>query len=76
MTASELLKAVLDAAPWLSPPLLLAFALQKGYWISGREYQALKVDRDYYRTKAEEAQRALTELLIRREREMNGSQTP
>lgn len=72
MTGSELLKALLDIAPWLAPLAGALYGLQKGYWVSGREHQALKVDRDYYRAKAEEAQLALTELLLRREREHGG----
>jgi hypothetical protein len=72
VTGSELLKALLDVAPWLSPSILLGYAYQRGWWVSGREYTALRIDRDYYRTKAEEAQLALTELLLRREREHGG----
>jgi hypothetical protein len=66
VTVAEVIKLLWDIAPWLVPPFVLALGLHYGYWVSGREHNELREDRDYERSKRQEAETALQVLYQRR----------
>ncbi len=49
MEAVVAIGRVISEGGWLLVLLLVLWALERGWWISGREYRALKQDRDEWR---------------------------